>query len=139
MSNQFKISDAIYIYIYIYIITSKIHLLDYIKSTFFIRHLQNVAFQSNLKINIIYDFILTVTDTFVVTLCSIMCIQKEVLKNFTKFTKKHLRQRLSFNKVIKKETLTQVFSCEFCKIFKSNFHAEYLQETTSELFPNPLY
>ena len=40
--------------------------------------------------------------------------KKGVLRNFTKFTGKHLCQRLFFNKVagfIKKETLTQVFSC----------------------------
>ena len=49
--------------------------------------------------------------------------KKRVLKNLTKFTGRHLCQSLFFNKVacnfIKKETLTQVFSCEFCKIFKS--------------------
>ena len=42
-----------------------------------------------------------------------------VLKNFTKFTRKHLCQNLFLNKVtglsrsINKETLTQAFSCEF--------------------------
>ena len=49
---------------------------------------------------------------------------KGVLRNFAKFTGKHLCQRLFFNKVavlrlqlfIKKETLTQVFSSEFCQI-----------------------
>ena len=40
-----------------------------------------------------------------------------VLKNFVKFTGRHLCQSLFFNKVaIKKETLAQVFSCEFCDI-----------------------
>ena len=49
-----------------------------------------------------------------------------VLRNFAKFTGKHLCQSLFFNKVtglrplacnfIKKEALAQVFSCEFCKI-----------------------
>ena len=32
---------------------------------------------------------------------------------------------------IKKETLTQVFSCEFCKNFKNTFLTEYLRETSS--------
>ena len=32
---------------------------------------------------------------------------------------------------IKKETLEQVFSCKFCKIFKSTFLAEHLQMTAS--------
>ena len=53
--------------------------------------------------------------------------KKGVLKNFTKFTGKHLCQSLFFNKVagpcnfIKKETLAQVFSCEFCEISKNTF------------------
>ena len=32
---------------------------------------------------------------------------------------------------IKKETLTQVFSCTFCEIFKNTFFTEYLRVTTS--------
>ena len=55
--------------------------------------------------------------------------QKGVLRNFAKFTGKHLSQRLFFNKVapggacnfIKKESLGQVFSCEFCEISKNTF------------------
>ena len=54
--------------------------------------------------------------------------KKGVLRNFAKFTGKHLCQSLFFNKVagaacnfIKKETLTQVFSCEFCEISKNTF------------------
>ena len=34
---------------------------------------------------------------------------------------KHLTGRLKACNFIKKETLTQVFSCEFCEIFKNNF------------------
>ena len=44
-----------------------------------------------------------------------------------------------FNKVlggaynfIKKETLAQVFSCEFWEIFKSTFFTEHLRETATE-------
>ena len=58
-------------------------------------------------------------------------VEKGVLKNFTKFKAKHLRQSLFFNKVaglrpkacnfIKKETLAQVFCCEFCEISKNTF------------------
>ena len=40
-----------------------------------------------------------------------MLCKKDVLRNFTKFTGKHLRQSLIFNKAV---TLAQVFSCEFC-------------------------
>ena len=43
--------------------------------------------------------------------------KKGVLKNFAKFAGKHLCQSL----FIKKETLTQVFSCEICKISKNTF------------------
>ena len=56
------------------------------------------------------------------------CSVKEgVLRNFAKLPGKHLCQRLIFNKVaaqvkafnfIKKESLAQVFSCEFCEISK---------------------
>ena len=54
--------------------------------------------------------------------------KKSVLRNFAKFTGKHLRQGLYFNKVaglasnfIKIETMSQVPSCEFCKISKNTF------------------
>ena len=63
--------------------------------------------------------------------------KKGVLRNFAKFTGKHLCQSLFFNKVadlrpatllkkdsgnfIKKKTLTQVFPCEFCDISKNTF------------------
>ena len=48
-------------------------------------------------------------------------VRKGALRNFTKFTGKHLCQNLFFNKV-KKETLAQVFSCEFCEISNNTFH-----------------
>ena len=61
-----------------------------------------------------------------------MFCKKGVLKNFAIFTGKQLCQRLFFNKVagatcnfIKKETLAQVFSCEFCEIFKNTFFIEH--------------
>ena len=51
--------------------------------------------------------------------------KKGVLKYFANFTEKHLCQRPFYNKVacwgLKKETVAQVFSCEFCEIFKKNF------------------
>ena len=39
--------------------------------------------------------------------------KKDVLENFLKFTEKHLSQSLFFNKVAGKETLRQMFSCDF--------------------------
>ena len=56
-----------------------------------------------------------------------MFCKKVVVKNFPKFLGKQLCQSLFFNKVagacnfIKKETLAQLFSCEFCDIFKNAF------------------
>ena len=51
-------------------------------------------------------------------------VRKGVLRNFAKFTGKHLCQSLFFKKAcnfVKNETLAQVFSCEFCEIFKKTF------------------
>ena len=50
--------------------------------------------------------------------------KKDVLKNFAKFTGKHLCQSIFFNKVA---GLAQVFSCEFCKILKNTFFTEHLR------------
>ena len=54
--------------------------------------------------------------------------KKVLLKNFLKFTGKHLCQSLFLNKVEGLKTATllkkrqaQVFSCEFCEIFKNIF------------------
>ena len=50
-------------------------------------------------------------------------LKKGVLRNFVKFTEKHLCQSLFYNKVkglrpvtLLKKTLAQVFFCEFCEI-----------------------
>ena len=60
--------------------------------------------------------------------------KKVVLRNLTKFTGKHLCQSLFFNKVAGfslqlylKEALAQLFSCEFCEIFKNPFFKEHLR------------
>ena len=37
---------------------------------------------------------------------------------------------------IKKETLTQVFSCEFCEISKNTFSTQHLQTTASAVKMN---
>ena len=54
--------------------------------------------------------------------------KKGVLKNLLKFTGKHcvrvsflIKLRASACNFIKKEIQEQVFSCEFCEIFKSTF------------------
>ena len=63
--------------------------------------------------------------------------RKGVLRNFAKFTGKHLCQSLFFNKVtglrpeacnfIKKETLVQVFPVEFAKFLRTPFLTEHLR------------
>ena len=54
---------------------------------------------------------------------------KGAVGNFTKFTGKHLCQ--SPCNFIKKETLTQVFSCEFCELSKNTFFTGHLWATAS--------
>ena len=58
-------------------------------------------------------------------------VKKSNLRNFAKFTGKHLCQRLFFNKIIKKESLAQMFSCGFCKISKNSFFTEHLRTNAS--------
>ena len=60
-------------------------------------------------------------------------MKKGVLGNFPKFTGKHLYQGLFLISCrpkacnfIKKEALAQVFSCEFCEIFKNTFFYKHL-------------
>ena len=48
-------------------------------------------------------------------------LKKGVLRNFTKFTGKHLCQSLFFNKVAG----PQVFSCEFCETSQNTFFTEH--------------
>ena len=63
---------------------------------------------------------------------------KGVLRNYAKFTGKHLCQILFFNKIaggacnfIEKETLAQVFPCEFSEISKNTFFYRTLLVATS--------
>ena len=50
-------------------------------------------------------------------------VKKAVLRNFIKFSGKHLCQSLFFNKVpgLRPGTLAQVFSCEICETSKNTF------------------
>ena len=50
--------------------------------------------------------------------------EKGVLKDFSKFTGKHL-----FSNFIKKGTLVQMFPREFWEIFKSTFFEQHLRKT----------
>ena len=58
-------------------------------------------------------------------------VRKGVFRNFAIFKGKHLYRPQACN-FIKKETLAQVFSYEFCKISKNTFFIEHLRTTASE-------
>ena len=60
-------------------------------------------------------------------------VRKCVLRNFAKCPGKHLCHSLFFEacNFIEKETLTQVFFCEFCEISKNTFFTEHLRATAS--------
>ena len=58
-------------------------------------------------------------------------IKKDVLRNFAKFTGKHVCLRPA---TLQKKTLAQVFSCEFFEIFKNSFFTEQLWGTASVSF-----
>ena len=70
-------------------------------------------------------------------------VRKGVLRNFSKFTGKHMCKSLSFNKVAGrlqcylKRGSTKVLSCEFCEISKNTFFMEHILATASEkdVFP----
>ena len=54
-------------------------------------------------------------------------VKQGILKYFANFTEK---QVLGLQ-LYQKETLTQVFSCEICEIFKNTYLEEYLRTTVS--------
>ena len=66
-------------------------------------------------------------------------MEKLVLKNFTKFTGKHLCQSLFFNKVavlkpatlLKKRLWHRCFPVKFCENSKNNFFTEHFWATAS--------
>ena len=63
--------------------------------------------------------------------CSIKKVFQEISQNLQENT----YSRVSFLiKFIKKETLAQVFFCEFCEIFKNTFSKEHLRATASGIY-----
>ena len=75
-------------------------------------------------------------------------MRKGVLRNFAKLTGKHLCQNLFFNKVaglrpdfIKKETLAQVFSCNFVGISRNTFFTEHhrMAASGSNVFTSSMF
>ena len=71
-------------------------------------------------------------------------IRKGVPGNFAKFTGKHVPGhvsrvffwRMKPATLLKKETLAQVFSCEFCKISKNTFFTKHLWANASDYLKN---
>ena len=68
-------------------------------------------------------------------------LKKGVLRNFVKLTGKYLCQRLFFNKVadlgpaiLFKKRPWQLFSCEFCEIFKNTFFHRTPLVAASEIY-----
>ena len=59
--------------------------------------------------------------------------KKSVLRNFAKFTGKHLCQSPDAYNFIKRETLAQVLSCEFCEISKDTFSCRTPPVAASEI------
>ena len=71
-------------------------------------------------------------------------MKKDALRNFTKFTGKHLCQGLYFNfcrpkacNFNKKETLAQVLPCEFCEVSKDTFFTIDFWTATCDFFAEP--
>ena len=60
----------------------------------------------------------------------VFCKKKEDIKNFSKFTGKHLCHSL----FLKKKTLGQAFSCEFWEISKNTFFTEQLLTNASDTY-----
>ena len=58
-------------------------------------------------------------------------VKKAVLKSVTEISKKDLGTQCL--NLIKKETLTQVPSCEFCEMFQNSSLAKHLRVTTSAI------
>ena len=61
-------------------------------------------------------------------------VRKGALRNFAKFTRKHLCQRLFFNKVtgLTLQLFLKRNSSERCKIYKNTYFTEHLSATSSE-------
>ena len=58
----------------------------------------------------------------------------EILQNLQENTCVTVSFLIKLQAFIKKETLAQVFSCEFCEISKSTFFTEHIWATASEYY-----
>ena len=86
--------------------------------------IHNPGFFKRISLGIVLSLLLLLRSSWPEMFC-----KKGVLRNFTKFTGKHLCQSSFLNKVADLKvagTLAQVFSCEFCEISKTPFFTEQL-------------
>ena len=61
-------------------------------------------------------------------------LKKGCSKKFRKIHRKTPAQvSLFYSNFVKKETLAQAFSCEFCEISMNAFYTEHLRATASEM------
>ena len=99
------------------------------------------VFKVHLSILIRYQISELNTET---STAGFLSVKKDVLNNLAKFAGTHLCQSLFFNKVadlrfssyrppnfIRRETLAQVFSCQFYEILKNLIFIEHLRATAS--------
>ena len=75
----------------------------------------------------------TMADSSVTEAIAKRCSIKKVFLKILQNLQENNRTRVTFliKLQAKKETLAQVFSCEFCNIFKSTFFTEHLRTTAS--------
>ena len=62
-------------------------------------------------------------------------LQQKVFLEISQNSQQNICARVSFLiklNFIKKQTLAQVFSCEFCEIYKNTFLTEHLRATVSQ-------
>ena len=84
-------------------------------------------------------FVRAVFKSFVIRISLFECILSSSAKLFGQHRSGHRRchikssalRNLNACNFIKKETLVQLFSCEFCEIFKNTFFTEHLRTTAS--------
>ena len=93
-----------------------------------------------LKCFFFFFFKITVVNFWLGSLSSILrsnhpnVLCENVLKNFPKFTGKFLCKWPQACNFIRKEALPQVFSCEFCKIFKNFYRTAFVTASIYSYF-----
>ena len=86
--------------------------------------------------NFLTLIVLLITAEAVLQRCSVKKVSLEISQNSPEntCTRTSFLIKLQAYNFIEKETLVQMFSCEFCEISKNIFFAEHLWRTTAETF-----